>query len=62
LSNKDIRKINICLQTLEVGTHDRSAQEPENWQKNKVHTKFLTEILVLPFEDTTILDMKRLTG
>jgi hypothetical protein len=34
LSNTKLRKINICLQTLEVGANDKSAQELENALKN----------------------------
>ena len=49
LSNKELRKKNICLQTLEVGANDRSAQEFQNSLKNEVHTKFLTELLVWSF-------------
>ena len=41
-----------------MGANDRSAQELENALKNEVHTKFLTEIW--PFEDTTILYLKRI--
>ena len=44
LSGKELRKLNICLQTLEVGANDRSAQELQNALKNKVHTNFVREI------------------
>jgi hypothetical protein len=53
----ELIKINICLQTLEVGANDKSAQQLENALKNEVHTNFLTEIW--PFEDPTILYLKR---
>ena len=44
LSSKELRKINICLHTLEVGANDGSAQELENALKNEVHAENLTEI------------------
>ena len=44
LSSKELRKINICLHTLEVGANDGSAQELEIPLKNEVHAENLTEI------------------
>ena len=44
LSGKELRKTNIYLQTLEVGTNDMSAQELGNALKDEIHTNFLNEI------------------
>ena len=41
LRDKELRKINICLQTLaEVAANDNSAQELKNALNNRVHTNF----------------------
>ena len=49
LSGKGIIKINIRLQTLEVGSNDRFAQELKNALKNKVPTNFRLQYCYFKF-------------